>query len=125
MVKATPVGEPYSCLITDATHQLIADTTSDKGGNDNGFRPHELLEAALASCLTISLRMYLENQGIKIDSCSVTVELDRSNPDKTVFRKKVELNGAISESDRKRIEAVLASCPVQKTLSKELAFVLE
>lgn len=125
MIKATPTGKPYGCRITNSIHQLIADTTLDKGGHNDGFRPHELLEAALASCLTISLRMYLEKHAISIDSFSVTVELDRSMPDKAIFRKKVQLNGELSEMERKKIEAVLASCPVQKTLTKELQFVLE
>ena len=38
-----------------------SDNTPDKGGKGAGFRPHELLEAALACCMNMSVRMYAES----------------------------------------------------------------
>lgn len=35
----------------------VSDTTPGKGGGNLGFRPHELLEAALAGYMNMTLRM--------------------------------------------------------------------
>lgn len=54
-------------------------TTPDKGGGNQGFRPHELLEAALATCMNIHLRMYAANHGIELGEVTTKVTLDRSS----------------------------------------------
>src|SRR6266540_2895364 len=53
-----------------------ADTTVDKGGGSAGFRPHDLLEAALASCLTMSLRMCAEKYDIPFSEIRTKVSLN-------------------------------------------------
>jgi putative redox protein len=42
----------------------IVDTTSGKGGYGDGFHPHELLEAALATCMNMTIRMYAQKHAI-------------------------------------------------------------
>jgi hypothetical protein len=58
MVRAESAGPPYLTSFTNGVHRGSADNAADKGGQGNGFRPHELLEAALASCMNMWLRMY-------------------------------------------------------------------
>jgi len=50
MIQASSQPERYRTAFTNGGQTALADTTADKGGGGAGFRPHELLEAALASC---------------------------------------------------------------------------
>jgi putative redox protein len=98
-----------------------ADTTPP-AGKGAGFRPHELLEAALASCTAITLRMIADQRGLHLDSITVAVEVDRSNAAKTVLHTKVDVKGDLSDDEREFLLNSAQTCPVRKTLSKELTF---
>ncbi len=47
MIEAASGAVRYQTQLTNGTHSVISDTTQDKGGSGSGFRPHDLLEAAL------------------------------------------------------------------------------
>ena len=100
----------------------MADTTPDKGGGNAGFRPHELLEAALASCMNMSLRMYAESHSFPLAGVSVSVSLNRAHPNEPSFEYGVEFEGPLSEDQKIQLLSVLENCPVRNTLSKSLKF---
>ena len=122
MIKTTSETMQYQTRFTNGQAVSFSDTTMDKGGSETGFRPHELLEAALATCMNMSLRMHAKKWSIPLTEVSTTVKLDRSNPDEVVFDYTVEFEGPISEADRRRLSEALRSCPVRQTLSKRLTF---
>lgn len=125
MVTVTSEGHKTRCLVTDGTHHLPVDTMPANGGEGAGFRPHDLLGAAVGSCLVIQLRMFAFREQIPLTGVIAEVEMDRSTPGKTVFRKHVEFTGDdLTEDDRKRLHALCNSCPVQNTLSAQMEFVL-
>jgi putative redox protein len=82
---------------------IFSDTTRDKGGSESGFRPHALLEAALASCMNMTLCMYTDQQGLALSDVTTRVKLDRSQSEETVFEYEVELQRELSEQDRARL----------------------
>lgn len=122
MIKATSERPSYQTRFTNGQDVSMSDTTSDKGGSGAGFRPHELLEAALASCMNITLRIFAEKHSIPLTSVSTTVKLDRNIPDKAIFNYALELTGPLSESDHQLLTEAARSCPVRQTLSKKIAF---
>ncbi|MBX3305672.1 MAG: OsmC family protein, partial [Nitrospira sp.] len=122
MVEATSKPVRYQTQLTSGAHSTLSDTTRDKGGSESGFRPHDLLEAALASCMNMTVRMYADKHGITLSGVTTRVTLDRSNPEETVFEYEVELEGELSEQDRARLLEVAGRCPVRKTLSKRIGF---
>ncbi len=124
MITAFSEKEPLKTLVSDGEHELFADTTQDKGGQNAGFRPHELLEAALAACLNMYVRTYADNHSMPIEKVVSKVELDRSDPTKTVFRHHVEIEGDLSEAQREMLAKVADACPVRKTLSKPISWEL-
>ncbi len=94
--------------------------TEDKGGSNSGFRPHDLLEAALATCLTIWLRMYAHNHGISVANVEATVSLDRSRTDEVIFNYSLDISGSLTSTEKQTLLSAAETCPVHKTLSKKL-----
>ena len=122
MIKTTSERLRYQARFTNGQDVSFSDTTKNKGGGESGFRPHELLEAAVANCMNMTLRMYADKHSIPLSEVSTTVKLDRSNPEEAVFEYTIELSGPLSVSDRQRLIEAVKSCPVRQTLSKKLSF---
>ena len=57
MVEATSKPVRYQTQLTNGTHSALSDTTRDKGACESDFRPHDLLDAVLVSCMNITIRM--------------------------------------------------------------------
>ena len=122
MIRATSQAAPYLTRFSDGEHQGLSDVSAAKGGQNSGFRPHDLLEAAVASCIDITLRMYADRHAIPLRSVTVTVTLDRSHPDEVVFRIDLDLDGELTPAQRDRLQRAAHACPVTRTLQKPIRF---
>ena len=122
MVVAGNGAGATKTILAAGERRIDADTTPPAGRGD-GVRPHQLLEAAVAGCMAITLRMIADERGIALQSADVTVEIDRSHAEETVFRTTIELKGALSDAERSLLMKAVRLCPVRKTLSKRLSFV--
>ena len=120
MIRTRTGEQNYQVRFTDGRHEGLSDVTEDKGGGNSGFRPHDLLEAALATCLNMWLRMYADNHKIPLTHIETTVSLDRSQADEVTFNYWLDISGPLSNSEKKKLVAAAASCPVHKTLSKTI-----
>ncbi len=113
----------YLTRVSNGRHQLMSDTVKDYGGSHAGFRPHELLEAAFASCLNIWLRMHADKNNIPLTSVEVTTRLDGvDDPEAVTFEYHVELEGPLLEIHRRSLLEAAELCPVRRTLSKKVCF---
>ena len=112
----------YKTAFSDGIHEGLADTTKDKGGSNLGFRPHDLLEAALAACMNMWMRMYADHHNLPLSGAIVTVQLDRSRPEEVIFNYSVDLDGELSETQYSKLIEIAGTCPVHRTLSKKVAF---
>lgn len=122
MIRADSQPTKYHTEFTNGEHIAMSDTTSDKGGANHGFRPHELLEAALATCMNMTLRMVAQKHAIPLASVSVTVSLNRKEPKAPVFEYSVQFGGALSEAQKSQLLSAVERCPVRNTLSQPLRF---
>ncbi|MBV8473137.1 MAG: OsmC family protein [Hyphomicrobiales bacterium] len=122
MIVANNVEGATKAVLSAGERRIDTDTTPPAGKGD-GIRPFQLLEAALASCIAITLRMVADERGMALQSVDVTVEVDRSRADETVFRTSIDLHGALADAERALLLEVARLCPVRKTLAKPIAFV--
>ncbi len=122
MIRADSQPTNYHTEFTNGAQRSMSDTTLDKGGANRGFRPHELLEAALATCMNMTVRMAADKHGIPLSCVSVTVSLNRAEPRTPVFEYSVQFGGALSEAQQSQLLAVIETCPVRNTLSHPLRF---
>ncbi|MER7397446.1 hypothetical protein ABT381_18280 [Streptomyces sp. NPDC000151] len=63
-VEARMPAIPYQVAYRAGKNEGVADTCKADVGGSAGMRPHELLEAALATCMTITARMTLADLGV-------------------------------------------------------------
>lgn len=122
MIETNSEDIRYKTQFTNGTHSAVSDTTKDKGGRESGFQPHDLLEAALANCINITLRMYADQHNIPLSSVTTRVKLDRTNPVEVAFEYEIELHGSLSQDHRDRLLEAAKKCPVRQTLSKNIGF---
>lgn len=115
---ATTEKEKYKTIIRSASHEIIADEPVDSGGKDLGPNPGELLTASLASCTSITLRMYSDRKKWDVQKITVNVDLkdeDKNNPS---LIRIVEIKGNLSEQDQARLLTIANACPIHKLLSR-------
>lgn len=121
MIVSTSESPHYRTKFSNGTNDGVADTAAEKGGNDSGFRPHDLLEAALATCVNMAVRMYGDNHGIPLSGVTTRVKLDR-NATEAVFRYEVEFAGDLKVEHTEKLLQAANACPVRRTLSRTIVF---
>lgn len=117
MIRASSLGVPYQTAITNGTHHAVADVPVAKGGAGQGFGPHELLEAALATCLTMTVQMYAGKHGIPLAGAHCEVRIDRSVPDAVTLSYTLTFDGPLSDVQSAQLRDAASRCPVARTLS--------
>jgi putative redox protein len=118
IVTASIEKDQYKTFVHSATHQLIADEPVDKGGQELGFTPSELLASALASCTCITLRMYADRKGWPLIKVDVKVVFQRDKESNiSHFHREVSLYGELDKTQRERLLQIANGCPIHRTLS--------
>jgi putative redox protein len=105
-------------LSTGDLHYL-SDAEVSKGGGGTGPSPHEYLAAALASCTSMTLKMYSERKAIQLKNAIVTVDIERHN-DVEIFIRHIELLGDLDDQQRERLLEIAEKCPIHKALAGEI-----
>jgi len=119
-VKAIIGKEPYKIEITSPSgNTIIADEPVEKGGQNRGFAPKELLAASLSACTCATLRMYADHKSWDLQKVNVEIELIEEDG-KTTFNRKLHLEGNLDEKQRTRLLGVANACPVHKILTHSI-----
>ena len=122
MITAHGSERRYQVTYSSKDQEAIDDAGKENGGGGAGFRPHELLEAALGTCMAITIRMYADRKQIPLENVTVHVEVDHPGGE-SVFRYDVQLSGeSLTEEQRARLMKIARSCPVHKTLAGPIRF---
>jgi putative redox protein len=102
-------------------HILVTDEPHSLGGTDKGPAPHELLPAALASCVSTMIAMYARRRDWDIGAIRVDVEYDADATPRecevTVFQPE-----GLTDEQVERLTRVAQTCPVKRAL--EAGFVV-
>ena len=116
-VTANTFGEHYFTELFSGKNVAIADEPETTGGKNKGFSPGEYLAAALASCTSITLRMYADKKGWNLEKVEVDVTLERDETTNvTRFKRNITLHGNLDDSQRARLSVIADKCPVHKYL---------
>ncbi len=119
-IKASLGTELYRIELKSPTgNVVIADEPIDKGGQDKGFNPKELLAASLGACTCATVRMYADRKTWALESVNADVELLEEDG-QTRFIRKVQFTGELDEEQRARLLAVANACPLHKILTHSI-----
>ncbi len=129
-VARTPI-DSFTTDLSVATHAMVADEPADKGGHGLGPTPYDLLSAALASCTSMTLRMYASRKSWPLKSVTVRVRHGKRHIDDCAdctsdasqideFRREIALEGPLDEGQRQRLFEIADKCPVHRTLQGEI-----
>lgn len=123
MIHTQSRHEPWQALVSNGRHEVPGDAPIEKGGGGQGMGAHDLLEASLALCMSMAVRMHAAEHSIPLDGVRTHVHLVRPDTGGVVFEYALELEGPLNQAQRNALEEVAADCPVRRTLSQPLAFV--
>lgn len=122
VVKAKDAEKNYRQEIKAKSHLLLADVSKDKGGEEAGPDPHELLLGALGACTSMTLQMYAKRKGwnlksVEIDLTEEEVE-SKDNASKSVkITRTIHLEGDLTQEQVDQLKIVADKCPIHKILS--------
>ena len=124
MIKATAHRiSNFTHKVEIRQHQLTADESAEREGDDEGPSPQELLAASLASCTAVTMEMYAKHKGWDIGPVEVEVEYSpavRGCP--TRFKLGLRLPTDCTQEQIDRLQVIAAKCPVHRTLEGEVMF---
>jgi uncharacterized OsmC-like protein/fermentation-respiration switch protein FrsA (DUF1100 family) len=121
----------FRTAVSAGNHAFLADEPLSVGGTDAGPTPYDLLSAALATCTSITLRMYARLKNIELRSATVAVRHGRVHAEDcgdcesaagkiAEFQRVLTLDGELTEEQRQRMLEIADRCPVHKTLHGEI-----
>ena len=117
-VSATlDMEDTYLTRINMGGHKILADEPKSIGGTDLGATPSQLLEAALASCTTITLSMYTTRKKWPVSHIDCVVTTEKIDG-KKVFNRAISVQGDLTDEQKQRILAIANKCPIHKTLAQ-------
>jgi putative redox protein len=109
-------------IVIDGRFHLTTDEPEAVGGEDSAPAPHELLPAALASCISTVLVMYARTKEWDLGEVTVDVDYDhRATPRR--FDVRIALTGDLTPAQLERLEKVAATCPVRRSIESGIEFV--
>ena len=108
-------------IVIDGKHRLITDEPESVGGDGSAPAPHELLPAALASCISTTLVMYARTMEWDLGEVTVEVEYDHQATPR-IFEVAIDLTGDLTDEQFDRLEKVAAACPVRRSIETNVEF---
>jgi len=124
-VEAMETGRgKFQLQVRTGKHQLFADEPADFGGLDSGPSPFQLLGAALAACMTMTVRLYADRKGWLVKRVRTAVghtrELDQTPRDR--FDVRLAFDGELNAEQRERLVEIAGKCPVHRALTEGARF---
>eukprot|EP00428_Durinskia_dybowskii_P068157 CAMPEP_0170407356 /NCGR_PEP_ID=MMETSP0117_2-20130122/28204_1 /TAXON_ID=400756 /ORGANISM="Durinskia baltica, Strain CSIRO CS-38" /LENGTH=163 /DNA_ID=CAMNT_0010664599 /DNA_START=42 /DNA_END=533 /DNA_ORIENTATION=+ len=116
-----------NCTVVSGKHKITSDIPVAGGGEDKGMSPKEILMSALASCTAMTIRTVFEGSKLKapnawdgadLSGISITVAEHGDHPHvPSKLTVDINLSGALTEEQKKRLLRAADACPVKKIIT--------
>jgi len=121
----------FTTYIQTKKHALIADEPASVNGDDFGPSPYEYLNAALAACTAMTLKLYAERKKWDLQEVFVYLSHSKKHSDELevdlekpgyldYISKRLKLIGDLDDVQQHRLKEIASRCPVHKTLLNEV-----
>lgn len=108
----------FSQQISARSHCIVSDEPTDNGGGDTGPAPYELWLAALASCTSLTLRMYAQRKGWELGSIAVDARLTKDEQGQQTIERRIAFGAELSDEQRARLAEIADKTPVTRTIAR-------
>jgi putative redox protein len=102
-------------------HTITTDEPAELGGSDTAPTPHELLAAALASCVSTMILLYARRHAWELRGIQVDVEYDAETTPRHVDVS-IRFPDGLTADQIKRLQRVAQTCPVRRALEAGFTF---
>lgn len=120
-VGATLGADGFRTVARIGRHLVVADEPAEVGGGDTGPTPMELVAAALAGCVSITLRMVAQRKGWPLEGVDAEVEIVKEPVEgarpRDAFQVAVTLRGPLDDAMRAELTRIASRCPVHRALA--------
>jgi len=114
-------------------HSFIGDEPSSVGGDDFGPSPYEYLNAAIATCTAMTLKLYAERKSWDLQEVYVYISHARKHSDELMLdvekpgyidhiSKRLKFIGNLDDTQKERLKEIASRCPVHQTVASEVIF---
>ena len=121
----------FTTFIQTKKHSLVADEPSSVGGDDFGPSPYEYLNAALAACTAMTLKLYAERKKWDLQEVFVYLSHSKKHSDELEvdiekpgyldhISKRLKFIGNLDNEQQQRLKEIASRCPVHRTLLNEV-----
>jgi len=115
-------GEALAIAASADGHPLIFDGNPAEGGRGLGPNPTRTVEAALAACGAMTVKMYARRKGWDLTSVAVTIvrapKTDEHAP--AILEKTLAVTGDLDAEKTARLLEIADKCPVHRMLAGEV-----
>jgi putative redox protein len=113
--------EKFRTQVQTDPHFFIVDEPISVGGKDLGPSPGELLASSLASCTSITVKLYADRKGWDLEEVEVEVDFERDLKfNVTNFKKVISFTGNLTEEQIHRLHEIAEKCPVHRMLANPI-----
>lgn len=125
--------EGYTNHIYTENHHIIADEPISFGGTDLGPSPYELLNGAIGSCTSLTLKLYAARKKWDLQEVYVYLSYGKKHAEEIgveseekgrldVISKKIKVVGNLDATQKARLLEIASRCPVHKTVANKVYF---
>jgi putative redox protein len=113
-------GEKMASTVHVREHRFDVDVNAEAGGDDLGPDPHDLYDAALGACKTLTMMWLARRKGYDVQDISVHISRDASQERQGTYTltAHVEVKGSLSTDELAALTAAAEKCPVQKLMTQ-------
>ncbi|NNE39879.1 MAG: OsmC family protein [Marinicaulis sp.] len=112
-------GEDLAVSLSIDGHPMVIDASKADGGSNLGPNPTRTVEAALAACGVMTIKMYARRKGWDVGDIEISVKRGESEDPHSPYllEKTVSISGNLDDDQRNRVLEIADKCPVHKMLA--------
>jgi putative redox protein len=118
---ASVAGTFQQRVLIDGRHELVTDEPVRLGGQGSGPAPHELLPAALASCIGATVAAYGRTKRWDLGEITVDVRYDNKAVPRR-FEVDISFGAVLDDEQLSRLAKVAQACPLRRSLETGFEF---
>lgn len=109
----------------ERTRTIVFDHAGELSDGEAGPSSTQAVSAALAACTAVTLRIYAERKGWRLDGLEVEVATTYDGPNPSLFTVRIGWPEHLQPDQVERLERIAGKCPVHRLVTEATTVELE